>query len=87
MITNFFNYHTRQNMTKDELLEDVQIGNIVKIYTESNEIFTGKIVDFGESGLKIFILDTNKAKRIMYGRITEYDIEDAEELVDCKIIK
>lgn len=68
-------------MTKDELLEDVQIGDIVKIYTESDETFEGKIVDFGESGLKISILNTNKAKRIVYRRITEYDIEDGGNVV------
>ena len=67
-------------MTKEELLEDVRGGNIVKIYTESNETFEGEIVDLGESGLKITLLNTNKFKRIMYGRITEYDIEDAEEV-------
>ena len=67
-------------MTKEELLEDVQIGDIVKIYTESDETFEGTITDFGESGLKITLLNSNKAKRIMYGRITEYDIEDAEDI-------
>lgn len=66
-------------MTKEELLEDVQIGDIVKIYTESDETFEGTITDFGESGLKITLLNSNKAKRIMYGRITEYDIEDVED--------
>lgn len=29
-------------MTKEELLEDVQVGDIVKIYTESDETFEGK---------------------------------------------
>ena len=67
-------------MTKEELLEDVQIGNIVKIYTESDETFQGTIIDFGESGLKITLLNSNKAKRIMYGRITEYDIEVTEDI-------
>ena len=66
-------------MTKEELLEDVQVGDIVKIYTESAESFEGKITDFGESGLKIALLNSNKAKRIMYGRITEYDIEEVED--------
>ncbi|MCI6995403.1 MAG: hypothetical protein MR936_01095 [Eubacterium sp.] len=66
-------------MTKEELLEDVNIGDIVKIYTESNEIFEGKIADFGASGLKISLIGTNKSKRIVYGRILEYDIgEEAD---------
>ncbi|WP_342979838.1 MULTISPECIES: hypothetical protein [unclassified Ruminococcus] len=67
-------------MTKEELLEDVLIGGIVKIYTESDETFEGTVTDFGESGLKITLLNSNKAKRIMYGRITEYDIEDTQEI-------
>lgn len=62
-------------MTRDELLEDMNVGDVVKIYTESNETFEGKIVDFGESGLKISLLQGNKAKRIMYSRIIEYDID------------
>lgn len=66
-------------MTKEELLEDVQVGDIVKIYTKSDETFEGKVTDFGESGLKITLLNSSKAKRIMYGRITEYDMEDAED--------
>lgn len=40
-------------MTKEELLEDVLIGGIVKIYTESDETFEGTVTDFGESGLKL----------------------------------
>lgn len=63
-------------MTKEELLEDVNIGDIVKIYTESNEVFEGQISDFGASGLKISLIGSNKSKRIMYGRILEYDIEE-----------
>ena len=44
-------------MTKEELLSDVKIGDVVKVYTESNETFEGTIVDFGETGLKINLLD------------------------------
>ena len=73
-------------MTKEELLEDVQVGDIVKIYTESDETFEGKVMDLGESGLKITLLNLNKAKRIMYGRITEYDIEDAEDYVSVNTV-
>lgn len=65
-------------MTKAELIEDVKQGDIIKIYTESNEVFEGKVIDFGESGLKIHVLDSKKIKRVMYGRISEYDVEDIE---------
>ena len=70
-------------MTKEELLEDVQIGDIVKIYTESDETFQGRIMDFGESGLKIALLNSNKTKRIMYRRIIEYDVEDSEYIASA----
>ncbi len=72
-------------MTKEELLEDVQIGDIVKIYTESDETFEGEVTDFGESGMKISLLNSNKFKRIMYGRITEYDIEDSADIISSDI--
>lgn len=65
-------------MTRDELLEDVQVGDILKIYTESEETFEGKVIDFGETSIKITFLNSNKVKRIMYKRITEYDIEYIE---------
>lgn len=70
-------------MTKEELLEDVQVGDVVKIYTESAETFKGTVTNLGESGLKITLLNSNKAKRIMYGRITEYDIEDDEDIASA----
>ncbi len=47
-------------MTKEEILEDIKLGDYAKIYTESNEVFEGEIVDFGESGLKINLLEANK---------------------------
>ena len=66
-------------MTREELLQDVQIGNKVKLYTESGEVFEGEIIDIGPSGLKLNILGTGKSKRIIYERITEYDIEYASD--------
>ncbi|MBR2257288.1 MAG: hypothetical protein IJ899_08115 [Blautia sp.] len=69
-------------MTREELLEDVKQGDLVKIYTGSNEVFEGTVLDFGASGLKINISGTTKSKRIMYERITEYDVEDGSEALD-----
>ena len=63
-------------MTREELLEDVNVGDVIKIYTELNEVFVGKVVDFGPSGMKINLIDANKAKRIIYERITEYDLDE-----------
>lgn len=62
-------------MTKEELIEDVSIGDIVKIYTKSDEVSEGQIADFGASGLKISLIGSGRAKRIMYDRITEYEVE------------
>jgi hypothetical protein len=66
-------------MTKEELLEDVRIGDTVKLFTESNEVVEGEVSDFGESGLKITITNSSRSKRIMYGRILEYEIIDLDE--------
>lgn len=63
-------------MTRDELIEDAKIGDILKLYTESNEVFMGKILDFGSSGLKIYLLENKKSKRITYKRILEYEVEE-----------
>ena len=68
-------------MTKEEILEDINIGDIAQIYTESDEVFEGEVVDFGASGLKINLLGSNKAKRIIYSRIIEYEIEDGTSAV------
>lgn len=67
------------HMTREELLEDVKVGDYVKIYTEAKEVFIGSIIDFGPSGLKINLVGSPKVKRIMYDKITEYDIEDELE--------
>lgn len=45
-------------MTREELLEDVNVGDVIKIYTELNEVFVGKVVDFGPSGMKINLINT-----------------------------
>lgn len=71
-------------MTKEELLEDVKQGDLVKIYTSSDEVFEGVVTDFGTSGLKISLSGTSKSKRIMYERITEYDVEDTYEVKEPK---
>lgn len=71
-------------MTREELLEDANIGDKVKIYTESDEIFEGKIVDFGVSGMKISLIGSNKSKRISYKRISEYDVDENNESSNTK---
>lgn len=65
-------------MTREELMEDIQIGQIIKIYTVAGDIYLGKVDSFGPSGLKIIQVSNDVPKRIMYERISEYDI-DVEE--------
>ncbi|MBO4532004.1 MAG: hypothetical protein J5767_15345 [Paludibacteraceae bacterium] len=72
-------------MTKEEMLEDIGIGDVVKIYTGSDETFEGEVIDFGESGLKIRLLDSSKSKRIMYERVNEYEVESAADRMDGPI--
>ena len=69
------------SMTKEEILEDIDIGDIAKIYTESDEVFEGEVVDFGSSGLKIHLLGSNNVKRIIYSRVMEYEIVDGTSAI------
>ena len=66
-------------MTREELMEDIEIGQIIKIYTTADDIVFGKVDSFGPSGLKIIQLGNNSQKRIMYERISEYDIDVDEK--------
>lgn len=63
-------------MTREELIEDVKIGDFITLHTESDETFTGKVIDLGAGGLKINLSNKDVAKRISYDRIKEYDIEN-----------
>lgn len=59
-------------MTKQELEEDVKIGEVWKFKTKDTE-FVGKIDSFGSSGIKLMRLDTNTLKRISYELILDYE--------------
>lgn len=61
-------------MTKEELEEDIKIGEILRFKTQNCE-FVGKVDSFGPSGVKLISLDTNKPKRIAYELILEYDFD------------
>ena len=61
-------------MTREELEEDVNVGDIVKITTKSGE-FTGRVEEFGESAVKLTNPENGKPKRIAYDFIMEYDTD------------
>ena len=63
-------------MTRDELEEDVSVGDIVKITTKSGE-FTGFVEEFGEFTVKLTNPENGKPKRIAYDFIMEYDTDIA----------
>ena len=66
-------------MTKKEVCEDVKKGSHIKIYTKSDEVFSGEVIDLGSSSLKIIIGDSD-IKRILYERIIEYDVKTTSHL-------
>ena len=63
-------------MTRQELEEDVNVGDIVKITTKSGK-FTGRVEEFGESTVKLTNPENGKPKRIAYDFIMEYDTDIA----------
>lgn len=63
-------------MTRQELEEDVNVGDTVKITTKSGE-FTGRVEEFGESAVRLTNPDNGKPKRIAYDFIMEYDTDVA----------
>ena len=63
-------------MTRQELEEDVSVGDTVKITTKSGE-FTGRVEEFGESAVKLTNPENRKPKRIAYDFIMEYDTDIA----------
>jgi len=61
-------------MTKQELEEDINIGDVLKFKTIDKD-FIGRVETFGETGVKITSIDSNKSKRISYDLIKEYDFD------------
>jgi len=56
-------------------MDDVEVGQVIKIYSTTNDVYIGKVDSFGPSGLKIILLEGGVPKRISYERISEYDID------------
>lgn len=60
-------------MTKDEVFEDVKIGNYIKIRTDA-EVFEGRVESIGETSLKIKRDDTGNSKRVNYDILKDYEV-------------
>jgi formylglycine-generating enzyme required for sulfatase activity len=72
-------------MTRAELEEDVNVGDIVKITTKSGE-FTGRVEEFGESAVKLTNPENGKPKRIAYDFIMVIMVYDTDIATAADVI-
>lgn len=61
-------------MTRNEIVSDVAVGDVLKIRTEY-DLIVGKIDCLDETSIKVIRIDTGKAKRISYDIIIDFDFE------------
>lgn len=61
-------------MTRNEMISDVSVGEVLKIRTEY-DLIVGKVECLDETTIKVTRIDTGKAKRINYDIIVDFDFE------------
>lgn len=61
-------------MTRNEIVSDVVVGDVLKIRTEY-DLIVGKVDCLDETSIKVMRIDTGKAKRISYDIIIDFDFE------------
>lgn len=61
-------------MTRNEMISDVAVGDLIKIRTEY-DLIVGKVECLDETTVKVIRIDTRKPKRINYDIIVDYDFE------------
>lgn len=61
-------------MTRNEIVSDVAVGDILKIRTEY-DLIIGRVDCLDETSIKVIRIDTGKAKRIIYDIIIDFDFE------------
>lgn len=61
-------------MTRNELISDVSVGDVLKIRTEY-DLIVGKVECLDETTIKVTRIDTGKSKRINYEIIVDFDFE------------
>ena len=66
-------------MTRNEMISDVTVGDILKIRTKY-DLIIGKIECLDETTVKIIRMDTQKAKRVNYEIIVDFDFETDLEI-------
>lgn len=66
-------------MTRNEMISDVTVGDLLKIRTEY-DLIVGKVECLDKTTVKVIRIDTGKPKRINYDIIVDYDFET--DLID-----
>ena len=66
-------------MTRNEMITDIVVGDILKIRTEY-DVIVGRIDCLDETTIKITRIDTGKVKRINYEIIVDFDFETDIEI-------
>ena len=61
-------------ISREEFIEDVKIGDIIKIATKTENV-VGKVERIGDTSVKITRLDSEKPKTISYSDIIGYDFD------------
>lgn len=73
-------------MTRNEIISDITVGDLLKIRTEY-ELIVGKVECLDETTVKVLRVDTGKTKRISYDIIIDIDFEtDLVVLKDNKFL-
>lgn len=61
-------------MTRNEMVSDIAVGDVIKIRTEY-DLIVGKVECLDETTIKVTRIDSGKVKRINYGIIVDFDFE------------
>lgn len=71
-------------MTRNEMISDVAMGDVLKIRTEY-DLIVGRVKCLDETTIKVIRVDSGKVKRINYGIIVDFDFEtDVEFSTESK---
>ena len=68
-------------MTRNEMISDVAVGDVLKIRTEY-DLIVGRVECLDETTIKVTRVDTEKSKRINYDIIVDFEFESDVEVLD-----
>lgn len=66
-------------MTRNEMIADIAVGDVLKIRTEF-DLIVGRVECLDETTIKVIRVSTGKTKRISYDIIVDYDFETDVEI-------